>query len=113
MILCKACAQTQMHLAGRADDASLDAVVGLATAHDAVPLLADVLRKVLAGQCMNRVQARSTLAWYLLGWQLLGKLEHEPHPEVELAEAILRDRSGLEGDGREISRQQHISRELS
>ena len=71
MIASEASADAQMDLAGGADDASLNAVVGLATAHDAVPLLADVLRKVLAGQCMNRVQARSTLAWYLLGWQLL------------------------------------------
>jgi hypothetical protein len=38
---------------------------------------------------------------------------HQLLPEVELAGTILRERSGLEGGGREIARPQRISRERS
>jgi hypothetical protein len=34
-------------------------------------------RIVLRGQCMNRVQARSPLAWYLFGRKLLDQFVHE------------------------------------
>ena len=100
MIMREAAANAQMHLASVANDARLHAAVRLATAHDAVALLAHVLREVLVGQCMNRMQSCSTLTRCVLGRQLLQQLVHEVLAEVELAGAMLRARSGLESEGK-------------
>ena len=49
MITSEALADTQMDLAGVANDARFHTPFWLMTAHDAVALLTDVLGKVLAG----------------------------------------------------------------
>ena len=77
MITREALTSAQMHLAGVTDEARLRASFRSAAAHNTVALLAHTLGKVLAGQCMSRVEACSAFAWGGLGRQLLQQLVHE------------------------------------
>lgn len=113
MITSEAAANAQMHLASVANDARLHAAARLATAHDAVALLAHVRREVLAGQRMRRMETRSMLARRVLGWQLMQQLEHELLAEAQLPGMLRRGRIGLQSGGRQVARQQGMHREHS
>src|SRR4051794_32013892 len=95
MMMREAIADAQVHLARMADEACLHTMVGLVAALDAIPLRASALGIVLAGQHMSRVQACSTLAWYLLGRQLLQEFEHELLAESQLSGMMRRGRPEL------------------
>jgi hypothetical protein len=77
MILREALASAKMHLAGVADEPGLCAALRPVAARDAVTLLVHMLGEVLASQRMGRMAARSTLAGYMFGRQLLQQLQHE------------------------------------
>ena len=74
----------------------------LATAYNAVALLAHSIGEVLVGQRMSRMEACSTLARHAVGRQLLQQLEHELLTEAELAGAMLPRRPELEGEGAQV-----------
>src|SRR5688500_16582717 len=102
-----------MHFAGVADELGSHAIVRLVTAHDAVPPLVCVLVIVLTSQRVREMEARSTLLRRVIGWQLLEQLMYELLPEMGLADAMLRGRSGLECGRMQIAHLQHISPERS
>ena len=58
-------------LGSRADEVRLHSASWAATADCAVSLLIHTSAEVLAGQRMSRMKARTTLAWLVLGRQLL------------------------------------------
>ncbi len=66
-----------MHAACVANIVSSAALLRLMAALFAVSCLVNESGEVLAGQRMSRVEARSTLARDVLGWQFLQQLEHE------------------------------------
>lgn len=85
MILSKAVANAEMNLASTAEVVRSDAANGTAAAYRAIALLLHTFAEVLAGQRMSGVQTRSTLAWCVLGRQLLQELMHELLAEAKLA----------------------------
>ena len=87
MILSKAVANAEMNLAGTAEVTVVcsNAANGTAAAYRAIALLLHTFAEVLAGQRMSGVQTRSTLAWCVLGRQLLQELMHELLAEAKLA----------------------------
>jgi len=81
----EALAAAEMHLAGMANVRGSHTLLGLATALRAVSVLANEFRIVILGQCRSMQEARSALAWPLLGRQLLEQFVHELLAEAELS----------------------------
>ena len=78
-----------MHAACAADIVRSAALVRLVAALLAVFRFARKGREVFAGQCMSRVEGRSTLVWRLFRWQLLEQLVHELLAESKLPWMLL------------------------
>jgi hypothetical protein len=102
-----------MNVASVTDEAGSHADAVLGAAVRAVSCLVNSLEIVVFCWTVSRNGLLALSNWPPLLRQLRQQFVHEFLAEVELAGTVLRDRSGLEGDGRKAAQPQPISRERS
>ena len=89
MVLSKAAADAQVHLASGTNVVRLHSISWTVAAFCAVSFLRSVHAEMFAGSRISGMQACSTLAWCEFGGELLQQLVHQFFSEAQLTGSML------------------------